>query len=250
MRFKVEVCVDSYASAEVAAAAGVDRIELCSSLLEGGLTPSFGLVMQILKNFDIEIHVMLRPRSGDFLYSNEEFEIIKNDLKKLKEMGVNGFVIGILNPDGSVDSRKIHDIVELAKPLPITFHRAIDVCNDPIGAVDELVMAGVSRILTSGGQPSALLGKNKINQMVHVANGRLQIMAGAGVNDQNVVDLVESTNVKDIHFSASQWVDSSMTFRNKTLKIGDDQSDYGNRVASFESIRNMMETLQELDSNH
>ncbi len=196
-----EACVDSVESALAAQEGGADRVELCADLLEGGVTPSAGIIQLTRRYLHIPIHVLIRPRGGDFCYSESEFEVIQRDIETAKQLGANAAVFGILNADGSVDKEHTAMLVALARPLSVTFHRAFDRTREPFQALETLIDLGIERLLTSGQAASALEGADLIRDLVQRAGSRITIMAGAGVNEQTVGKIVRQTGVKEVHGS-------------------------------------------------
>ena len=199
----LEVCVDSLAGVCAASEAGADRIELCSALDVGGLTPSLGLIREARAATSLPIFVMLRPRPGDFCYDDTEFRVLCADLDALHAEDVQGVVTGVLSLDLSVDVPRTRELVELAGNLPVTFHRAFDLCTDGIVALDRLRQCGVARVLTSGGASSAVHGARRIHDLVVHAGQDLAIVAGGGVDAQCIAEIVRETGVREIHTSAS-----------------------------------------------
>jgi copper homeostasis protein len=207
----LEICIDNVMSGIAAKEGGARRLELCSSLSEGGLTPSVGFLTTMKKLVDIPVFAMIRPRGGDFIYSAEEIQVMKEDIRLLKEFGANGFVFGVLNEDAQVDESKCKELMaEVGSSHPVTFHRAFDYTPDPLVALETIISLGFARILTSGQKCTALLGKNLIRQVVEQANGRITIMAGAGINQHSVNEIVDETKVCEIHGSCSRSFVSSM----------------------------------------
>ncbi len=176
-----EICIDSVDGAVAAQQGGAQRVELCDNLVEGGTTPSIGTIRLARANIAIGLNVIIRPRGGDFCYTPLEFEVMRQDILAAREAGADGVVIGLLQPDGRVDAARTRALVELARPLSVTFHRAIDLCRDPLEALEDLAAIGVDRILTSGCRPTALEGAEVIAGLVRRSNGRVVIMAGGGV---------------------------------------------------------------------
>jgi copper homeostasis protein len=199
----IEICVDNAESALSAQKGGADRIELCSELGAGGLTPSKGLIEYLTSNLQIPVFVMIRPRSGDFLFSRAEFQIMKADIFAAKVAGAAGIVTGMLNSNSTIDTCRMKEIIDCASPLPVTFHRAFDMVQDQIIALEELIELGCSRVLTSGGSISAYEGRNVITELNNLSQGRIIIMPGAGVNAQNISELIETTKCNEFHLSAS-----------------------------------------------
>ena len=216
----VEVCVDSVESAVAAERGGANRVELCSSLLEGGVTPSAGLIAVVRRAVSIPVNVMIRPRGGDFCYSDAEIGIMRQDIQRAKELGANGVVLGILDPDANVDARRTGELVQLARPLTVTFHRAIDMSRDLLVALQRLIELKVDRVLTSGGEQTAIEGQQTIARMVETASGRIVIMAGSGIREENVRRFIEETGVPEIHVGMSAPVESPMRSRNERVSMG------------------------------
>lgn len=238
-----EICVDSVESAITAQNGGADRVELCDNLFEGGTTPSVGAIETARRLVDIKLHVIIRPRGGDFLYSDTEFATMKRDVEMAKELGVNGIVMGILNADGSIDIERSTELTTLARPMSVTFHRAFDACREPSQALEDLVEIGIDRILTSGQQPTAIAGVKLIESLVEQAEGRISIMACGSLDVQNIADVVRNTGVHEVHFTAFEQAQSRMEFRNESVSMGSVavRSEYIRRVTSLEKVRNMIE---------
>ena len=196
---KIEVCVDSVESALAAQQGGAARVELCSDLAVGGITPGAEMIAFARKQLHVGLHVMIRPRGGDFFYSDPEFNTMQRDVLNAKAFGADGVVLGVLNADNTIDVARTRLLVELAKPMNVTFHRAFDVVADPFVALEEIIQLGIDRILTSGQAPTAFEGMNLISQLVQKAAGRVSIMAGSGINMGNVRTILERTGVKEIH---------------------------------------------------
>lgn len=234
----LEICVDSLESALAAERGGAHRVELCSNLNIGGTTPSQGLIELAKQNLSIEIYVMIRPRGGDFCYSELEFEVMKRDINNAKKMKVDGIVVGILKPNGQIDIKRMEEIIQLARPLEVTFHRAFDKSRDLFESLENLINLGVDRILTSGGVDKAIDGVTTIGQLVKMANDRVIIMPGSGVNVDNIGQIIEATGVKEIHLSARKKDDSKMTYRNYKINSGGKLviSEFDNFFASEDTI--------------
>jgi len=215
-----EICIDSVDGAVAAQQGGAQRVELCDNLVEGGTTPSIGTIRLARSQISIGLNVIIRPRGGDFCYTPLEFETMRQDILAAREAGADGVVIGILLPDGRVDSERTHALVALARPLSVTFHRAIDVCRDPFEALEDLAATGVNRILTSGAQPDAPRGAETIAGLVRQSAGRVVIMPGGGVTAENLPALVAATGVREVHFSTRDLLESPMTFRREGVYMG------------------------------
>ncbi len=198
----LEICTTSIQSALNAESAGAHRIELCSELAVGGITPSFGLIKQTINATNLPVYVLIRPRSGNFTYTEDEFEIMKKDIKRCKKLRCSGIVSGVLNKDSTLDVTKTKTLIELSKPLPFTFHRAFDWVENPFTALEQLIEIGASRILTSGQQPSAEKGLNLLIQLNEKANKRIIILPGGGINAENAT-LFKQNGFTEIHASAS-----------------------------------------------
>jgi copper homeostasis protein len=214
---KFEVVVYNIESAMKAEEGGADRIELCDNASDGGTTPSLGTVEVVRQNVTLDVYVMLRPRGGDFVYSSYEFHSMKRDLYSFQKLSVDGFVTGILNTDGTIDKKRCKEIVDKAKPLKVTCHRAFDMTRDPFEALEDCIEVGFTRILTSGQFPTAKEGQDLIAQLVQKAGNRIAIMAGSGVNEQTVQEIVSKTKVQEIHFSATGSKPSPMTYKNERI---------------------------------
>lgn len=198
-RFILEVCVDSVESAIATQDGGADRVELCTNLLEHGTTPSAGMIELAREHLRIDLHAIIRPRGGDFCYSEIEFEIMKRDVIVAKKLGVDGVVLGILKPDRSVDVERTRRLVDLARPCSVTFHRAFDVTADPLQALDDVIVLGIDRLLTSGQAQTAIDGLPLITRLVQKAAGRITIMPAGGINAQNIHQIIAQSGVPEIH---------------------------------------------------
>ncbi len=198
-RIALEVCVDSVESALAADRGGADRIELCSSLGVGGVTPSDGLVAETCDTVRLKVHVLIRPRPGDFAYSPQEMKVMERDIRRAQELGAAGVVIGVLRDDRSVDVARTRALVDAARPMAVTFHRAFDETRQPFRALELIAGLGIQRILTSGQRPSAIDGIDLIRDLVDHAGGRIGILAGSGVNAMNVRQLVGEAGVREVH---------------------------------------------------
>lgn len=202
---KLEICANSYQSAINAQKAGADRIELCSELSVGGITPSYGLLKKISEEITIPIHVLIRPRSGNFCYSDDEFNIMKENITLCKELGFNGIVSGVLHTDNSIDIARTKEILELSKPLSFTFHRAFDCVTNPEESLQQLIKLSVDRILTAGLEEKAEDGIDVLIELQKIAKNKLIILPGSGINAKNVV-LFKEAGFKEIHTSASKII--------------------------------------------
>jgi len=240
---QLEVCANSVTSALAAQEGGAIRVELCENLAEGGTTPSYGEILLSRKLLHIKLYVLIRPRGGDFLYSDIEFEIMKADVQHCVETGCDGIVIGILHADGSVDKERCNELVKIAKQkgLGVTFHRAIDMCSDMSQALEDIIEIGCERILTSGGKSTAVEGVNTIAHLIEKAKGRIAIMPGAGINEATVADIVHFTGVREIHSSARKAIKSEMLFKNDHILMGYGEADeYSYSVTDAERVKNLI----------
>jgi copper homeostasis protein len=242
----LEVCVDSVASAIAAQRGGAHRIELCSSLLEGGLTPGPGLMSIVRERLHIDIFAMIRPRGDDFLYSDDEFEIMQYDIEEARRLGANGFVLGLLHPNGLVDVERTRQLVQQANPLPVTFHRAIDLTPDPLLALEEVIATGAQRILTSGGAPSVQQGSATLRQLRQTASHRIAIMAGGGLNRDNLRQVVETSGVEELHGSFRTTKPAPMDFRKTGVSMGGTNDEYVRHVTDENEVRTVMELLHQI----
>ncbi|MBK3516405.1 copper homeostasis protein CutC [Carboxylicivirga marina] len=218
---KFEICIDSVQSAINAQAAGAHRVELCDNLFEGGTTPSAGMIKQV-KNIatDIKVFIIIRPRGGDFVYSNEEIEVMLADIEIAKQLGADGFVSGCLLKSGEIDVKNTKKLIAACGDLPFTFHRAFDMCKDPFIALNKLIDIGVSRILTSGMEQTALLGVQNISKLVEKAANKITILVGSGIKPDNIAKIGKITKASEFHFSARKTFDSPMEYKNEAIKMG------------------------------
>lgn len=214
---KVEIVVYNIESALKAQEGGADRIELCDNPGDGGTTPSYGTIELVRQNVSMDVFVMIRPRGGDFHYSSYEFHAMKRDISQCQKLSVDGVVFGILNPDGTIDKKRCKELIEKARPLKVTCHRAFDMTRDPFEALEDCIEAGFDRILTSGQQPQAVKGVDLLRELVQRANGRIVIMPGSGVNENTVEEIVSKSGAGEIHFSATASRESEMVFRNQQI---------------------------------
>lgn len=218
MKFELEVIAFDILSCQLAADNGADRIELCANPHEGGTTPSYGMMKAARKSTNIQVFPIIRPRGGDFLYTETEFEVMKDDIKAAQDIGCEGIVIGILNYDGSVDIERCQELVELANGMDVTFHRAFDRVNDPQASLEQIIAIGCKRILTSGLRPTAIEGSAILKALVLQANGRIKIMPGSGVRAENIIQLAKETGASCFHSSARKTLDSQMLYLNTGMK--------------------------------
>jgi copper homeostasis protein len=234
-----EVVVYNIDSALRAQEGGADRLELCDNPAEGGTTPSYAMIEQVRQHISMDVYVMLRPRGGDFCYSNYEFHIMKRDLSQCQRLSVDGVVFGILKEDGTMDNERCTELIRKAKPLKVTCHRAFDMTRDPFEALEACIEIGFDRILTSGLQSNASDGVSLIAELIQKAKGRIAIMPGSGVNEETVADIVKKTAAREIHFSATAFKESVMRYRNSDIAaMGDDAGmEYKYRTVDPERVR-------------
>ena len=245
-RVVLEMCVDSVESAVTAQQGGAVRVELCDNLLEGGTTPSAGTIALARKHIDIDLNVIIRPRGGDFCYSDVEIEVMKYDVDMAKRLGANGVVIGLLRPDGSLDVDRTRALVEFARPLSVTCHRAFDVCSDPFEALDDLMRLGVERVLTTGQEATLLEGLDRVTELVRKAGERIIIMAG-GVTERTVARVVAQTGVKEVHMLGTVSVESLMQCRNARVFMGGElrPPEFSRMVTSADRVRATRQALRQ-----
>lgn len=240
----LEVCANSVTSALAAQEGGAVRVELCENLKEGGTTPSYGQISMARSQLHIKLNVLIRPRGGDFLYSDLEFQIMLADIRYCVETGCDGIVIGMLNADGTIDKERCLEMVRLAKQrgLSVTFHRAFDMCADQFKALETIIELGCDRILTSGGKSTAMEGATVLNRLVEQAAGRISIMPGSGVSEANVADLVHFTGVTEVHSSARSHVYSKMEYRNDHILMSTEPGDeYSIDLTDVNRVKRLIE---------
>jgi len=237
-----EICVDSIAGVRAAKAAGADRVELCADLLEGGITPSLGMIRQARTIPGIGLHVMIRPRGGDFLFDDDEFAIMRSDIETAKAEGADGVVIGLLTAAGEVDAARTRELIALARPLSVTFHRAFDVAAEPFRALEALIELGVDRVLTSGQEASVLEGLPLIVELMNRASNRIIVMPGGGITERNVDRLVAAASPREIHFAALEPAPSAMRFRRPHVFMGGElrPPEYDRLDTSAASVRSVI----------
>lgn len=223
-KYTLEICVDSVESAINAERGKATRLELCSNLIIGGTTPTKSLFEEVKKNVDIPINVLIRPRFGDFLYSDYEVNIIKNEIEMFKKLGADGIVVGILTKNGEIDLDNMKKFIEGAQDIPITFHRAFDVCREPLKAFYQLQELGVQNILTSGQSQDCLRGKKLLKELVKISTknskNKTEILVGAGLNIKNIDEIVNFTGATNFHFSGKRIKQSSMEYRKENINMG------------------------------
>ena len=241
----LEICCFSLESCLTAQKAGAGRVELCGGMFEGGTTPSAGLISLVRQNLTIKLYVMIRPRGGEFCYSDAEFEVMKADIQVVKDLGADGVVFGILNLDGSVDKRRTAELVNLAAPLKVTFHRAFDVANDPFQAVEDVIDCGCERILTSGQKNTAIEGIDLLKILVEKTQNRIEIMVGSGVSAQNAQQFL-NIGIHALHMTGKGIQESKMVFRKPNVRMASAAltNEYEIYEADFEKCKAVVEILK------
>jgi len=217
-KIKLEIAVFSVEAALAAIEAGADRIEFCENPLEGGTTPSFGSLSTLISLTSKSVFPIIRPRGGDFLYSQNEFNSIRSDVLMARKLDYPGIVIGLLNADGSIDIEKTKRLVDLASPMEVTFHRAFDRCKDPFKALEDIISTGCKRILTSGQVPNAADALPLLKKLIQQAGDRIIVMPGSGVRSNNIKEIIQATGAKEVHSSARQMQASQMNYTKDSMK--------------------------------
>lgn len=247
---QLEICVDSIESAMAAEAGGAQRVELCSALSEGGLTPSLGLIRAVRERVGIGVYVMIRPRSGDFFYSEDECAVMRDDIAHAVRAGAHGVVLGVLTRDGDVDMERTRRLVDAASGMEVTFHRALDMVRDMEAALEDVVRSGAQRVLTSGGAQSAMKGSKRIAALVKAARGRIGIMTGGGVRAENVLELAQVTGAREFHAALRTRVASPVARHNPALSLGEAGHDeYARRVVLADDVRRLREAMNAIESD-
>jgi copper homeostasis protein len=247
-KYLIEVCCAHLRSAIAAQEGGAVRIELCDNLYEGGTTPSYATIKTAKEKLNIDINVMIRPRGSDFCYADDEFEIMKEDIRICKELGVHGVVFGILLPDGNVDVGRTAILVDLAKPLSTTFHRAFDMNHDPFKALEEIISLGINRILTAGHKNTVPEGLELIAQLTKKAAGRIIIMPGSGINEDNIKFIRDHCGAREFHLSGRKLFDSKMKYRKEGIFMGGlpDIPEYKISLTDSERIRKVVNQVNQM----
>lgn len=247
MDYKIEICANSVASCLEAQKGGAYRVELCAGIPEGGTTPSYGEIAVARELLNIELNIIIRPRGGDFLYSDVEHKTMLHDIKIAKKLGVDGVVIGCLKADGTIDMERNRELIAAAEGMSVTFHRAFDMCKNPFESLEQIIALGCDRLLTSGQQPTAIEGISLLSQLVEKAGDRIIIMPGSGVNEDNIAILADKTKAKEFHFSAREPIDSKMEYRNPDLKMGGavvEIDEFVNNVTAADKVKRTIDKLK------
>jgi copper homeostasis protein len=231
-------------SAVAAERGGAHRLELCSNLSNGGITPSAGLIAVVRQAVSIPLHVMIRPRGSDFCYSDEEFRVMQRDILMAKQLRADAVVFGILDLDGRIDTARTKQLVDFAAPLPVTFHRAFDMSSNLFASLHDLQSIGIPRVLSSGGKQTAMEGAKNLKALVTAASGTIAVIAGSGINAGNVFDLIEQTGVTEIHATLRSSTPSQMRYRNDGVFMGAKKTDeYQHLVVQEQSVRNLLQAV-------
>lgn len=242
----LEIATTDYYTTELAVSGGADRIELCAALSEGGTTPSYGVMKRCREKFSLPIFPMIRPRSGDFFYNNDEVQVMKEEIRACRRLGFEGVVFGILKEDGSINLKQTAQLVDLAYPMEVTFHRAFDRCRQPFEGLEQLIEAGVSRLLSSGQQKTALEGIELLKELVAAAGNRIIIMPGSGVRKETIQQLAAVTGANEFHTSLRTNAKSKMNYMHPAF--ADSEESYRNPSLDIESIQEIKKMLQQFSS--
>jgi len=245
-RIELEVCIDSVESAMAAHAGGAGRVELCSALSVGGVTPSAGLIQAARFVFPLGLFVLIRPCSGDFSYTAHEFEVMRDDVRRARDLGADGVALGVLTPDGRVDVERTAQLVAEARPMKVTFHRAFDVLEDLDRALEDVICTGADRILTSGGERQGVRGVANIARLVRAAQGRIVILGGGGIRNAGVREFVLETGVQEVHTSLRSSVKAPNSSRNVEAILGADSEGSLRHVVKDSDVQKMRKTLDDI----
>ena len=243
----LEICVDSPQSAVAAERGGAHRIELCSSLFDGGTTPSAGMIATVRNLVALDLHVMIRPRGGDFCYSDDEFAAMKRDISMAKQLRADGVALGILTENGGVDVSRCRELLECTRPLKATFHRAFDMSRDLGQSLEDIIALGFDRVLTSGGEQKVQDAIPVVRRLREIASNRIALMIGSGIRSGNAREFISQTGVREIHASAGRAESSPMRYRNAKICMGMSlESEYQRIVADEEEVRNLVRAIAEV----
>ncbi len=245
MSFILEACVDSVESAMEAVKGGANRLEVCGNLIIGGTTPNINLLKILKEKSNIKMNVLIRPRYGNFSYTENEFEIMKRDIRMFKKAGANGVVIGMLKTDGTLDIDRMKELISEAEGMQITLHRAFDVCKDPFATLEEAKKLGINSILTSGQKNNCMQGRELLKELVERSEHKIEILIGSGINSNNVEDIISYTKSCAVHTSGKREVESDMQYRREDISMGlPIISEYVILRTQSEEIRRIREILE------
>ncbi len=244
----IEICIDSVSSAIAAQAGGADRVELCADLFAGGTTPSAGMIALVRRSIQIGLMVMIRPRGGDFCYSDAELAVMKHDIQVAKELGADGVVLGILHEDGRIDIERSRELVELARPMSVTYHRAFDMALEPLQALEDVIATGADRLLTSGQEQTAYEGLELIAELIRRADGRIIVFPGGGVTERNLAKILAGSGARECHSSARAAVPSRMTYHRSGVYMGGAlrSSEFDLSVANAERVQTLRRIWEDI----
>ena len=248
MKYKLEICLDSAESAVIADRAGADRVELCENLFGGGTTPSAGTIRIARESVSLGLHVIIRPRSGDFCYSDREFAVMKEDIRYCRDTGVDGVVIGILTPEGKVDKPRCEELIREAGPMSVTFHRAFDVSADPFEALEDIIGLGCQRILTSGQEASVLEGADLIRELIGRAGDRIIIMPGGDITERKLDKVIRKTGAREYHIYLDREKASVMKYCPDHVYMGGllRKPEFTNSFTSRDRVDDVLSSLKKL----
>lgn len=244
--YQFEICANSVESCIAAQKGGAHRVELCAGIPEGGTTPSYGeiaMAREVLTT--TRLHVIIRPRGGDFLYSPIEVKTMLKDIEVARQLGADGVVFGCLTAEGEIDLPFMRELMKASEGLSVTFHRAFDVCQDAKKALEQIIELGCNRILTSGQQPTAELGIPLLKELQEQASGRIILLAGCGVNEKNISRIAQETGIQEFHFSARESIKSGMNYKNESVSMGGTVliNEYERNVTSAERVKATIQNI-------
>jgi copper homeostasis protein len=240
----LEICVDSVESAAAAESGGAQRVELCSALAEGGLTPSLGLIRAVRSRIEIGVHVMIRPRAGDFLYSEDDLAVMREDIALAAQCGADGVALGLLTAEGDVDVERTRELVELARPMEVTFHRAIDMARDIESALEDVIRTGADRVLTSGAETTAMQGRHRIRKLVQSSDRRIGVIAAGSIRAENVTEIAKATCALEFHAALRRPVPSRIKHQRRKVHLGSPGvDDYTHSVVRATDVRRLQDAL-------
>ncbi|HJV78875.1 MAG TPA: copper homeostasis protein CutC [Paludibacter sp.] len=243
--YTFEICANSVKSCLAAQEGGAHRVELCTAIPEGGTTPSFGEIAIAREMLQIKLHVIIRPRSGDFLYSSLEIKSMLKDIEMCKKLNVDGVVFGVLNSTGDINIPAMNELMAASKGMSVTFHRAFDMCHDPHASLEQIINLGCDRLLTSGQRSTAEEGIPLLKKLNEQAGNRIILLAGSGVNETNIQRIASETDISEFHFSAREKQESQMTYRNHIVSMGGTVhiDEYENAFTSPGKVKSIIDAL-------